>query len=111
MPSAASARRPLPRWLAPEAADAFDAAVAAFPEAHLRAPIVGERFPSQEAAMRRLQDFAFAESTCAVKGRKSGRSTLHAVCLHQGTATRNTRKLTEEERKRPQTHVNQGGCT
>ena len=49
--SATALNRPLPQWLAPEAANNFSVAISAIPAAHLRAPVVGERFHTKEAAV------------------------------------------------------------
>ena len=109
--SATALNRRLPQWLAPEAADNFSAAISAIPAAHLCALVVGEQFHTKEATVRRLDDFNFANRACAVKRRKSSRTILHVVCLHHAVTTQTTRKLANEQRKRPASHVNQGGCT
>ena len=64
----APARRPRSRWLIPEFADNFEAAVVRVPLYYCFPPVVGERFYIKNTAIKRLQNLAFIESRIIVRG-------------------------------------------
>lgn len=100
----------VPSWLDPDLTKQYLAAIALVPEDHLIPPYEGETFLSKVEAQQRFKDKAFSEGFAVVNGRQSGRNSLHMVCSHHGLATKNTRKLEEDDRKRVNTHVQQLHC-
>jgi hypothetical protein len=92
----------------------LDAAVAALPPAHRLAPTENELSDSREAAYTRLQDWAFTKGfafvTESAKTHKGQVVRAYLECVHHKKGTRNTRKLTKEERQRIQTKTQANGC-
>jgi hypothetical protein len=91
----------------------IDAATAAIPPAHRRAPIDGEYAQSRDAAFERLQNWAFTQGVAIVRDscRTEKGQIIRAYfdCVrHKGT--KNCRKLEEEERKRVKTKMQASGC-
>ena len=102
-------------------AEALREAVASLPPSHLLPPSHGEEFPSGEEAVPRLHNYAFAYGFCLVTASGSIKTLrLRLCCKHHGSSTRNTRKITEEDRvevdeqgrhlRRPNTKVAYTDC-
>lgn len=84
-------------------------AISVIPPQHRLPPTEGEVLPSKEAGRTRLQDYAFTEGFSVVT--YSGSATrIRLKCNRHGKGTRNTRKITEEGRKRVNTKVNDHQC-
>jgi MULE transposase domain len=92
----------------------LDAAVAAIPPAHHLNPTRMEVFESKEAAFSRLQDWAFIKGFAIVKEssktKKGQVNRVYLECVHHKKATKNSRKLDEESRRRHQTKTQANGC-
>lgn len=93
---------------------AFDNAIAALPQDHLRAPLTGDEVNSPEEALRWFQDYAFTQGFAVVTASKS-RDRLRVDCIHHGKKTRNTRKLPDTvtkggDRKKELTYVKAKEC-
>lgn len=93
---------------------AFDNAIAALPQEHLRAPLTGDEMNSPEEALRWFQDYAFTQGFAVVTASKS-RDRLRVDCIHHGKKTRNTRKLPDTvtkggDRKKELTYVKAKEC-
>ena len=89
-------------------------ATAALPLAHRLNPDENESFESKEAAFLRLQNWAFTKGFAIVKESaktKVGQVVrLYLECVHHKKETRNTRKLSEGDRKRLQTRTQTNNC-
>ncbi|KAJ0128214.1 Uncharacterized protein HZ326_28691 [Fusarium oxysporum f. sp. albedinis] len=93
---------------------AFDKAIEALPQEHLRAPVTGDEVNSPEEALRWFQDYAFTQGFALVTASKS-RDRLRVHCIHHGKKTRNTRKLPDTvtkggDRKKELTYVKVKEC-
>ena len=87
----------------------INAAVAALPASHRTAPYKGEIVESKEAALQRLQDWAFTYGfTIATESGTADR--IRFECVHHGKKTRNTRKTSEDERVRVETKTQSRDC-
>jgi hypothetical protein len=90
------------------------AAVAAIPPAHCLNPLEGEPTASKEAALVRLQNWAFTKGfalvTASAKTKNERIVRVHFNCVHHKKETRNTRKFAEEDRKRPHTKTQANSC-
>ena len=105
--------RPLARssWLAEEVYEDYDTVLVSFPETSFYSSAVGELFSTQKEAVCRLSDWVFTQGYAAVKGRRSSRNNLHMRCVYWGSAEgKNHRKLTDDARKRKNTHVQGKKC-
>jgi len=96
----------------PQLAAQIKAVTEALPPAHCVEPQDDEEVNSIEDGFRRLQDWAFTQGFAIVKEslKKRMRITQTFHCAHHGDKPRNTRKLTEEDRKRKNTKVLHKGC-
>ena len=97
-----------------EVAAQLSTAAAALPPAHCLNPEEHEPSESKEAALVRLQNwaftkgFAFVKESAKTKNRQVVR--IYLNCVHHKKGTKNCRKLEEHERKRVQTHTQANGC-
>jgi hypothetical protein len=93
----------------------LDAAIAAIPYRHATNSSRDEVFQSKEAAFARLQDGAFIKGFALVKESSKSKQgqvvRLYLECVHHKKATKNSRKLSEVDRRRHQTKILAGGCT
>ena len=95
-----SSQHPLePIFVLPHLRRVFLEALEGLPPRHLQAVVAGETYPSREAAVIRLKDYAFSQGFVVV-GEGGGAQRAKLRCCQQGKETQNNRKLTEEERKR-----------
>ncbi|KJZ70977.1 hypothetical protein HIM_09632 [Hirsutella minnesotensis 3608] len=93
---------------------AFDKAVEALPQEHLRAPATGDEVNSPEEALHWFQDYAFTQGFALVTASKV-RDRLRVNCIHHGRRTRNTRKLSDivtegGDRKKELTYIKAKEC-
>jgi len=92
----------------------LDAAIAAIPHRHATNPSRDEVFQTKEAAFARLQDWAFIKGFALVKESSKSKQgqvvRLYLECVHHKKATKNSRKLSEVDRRRHQTKTQAGGC-
>jgi hypothetical protein len=92
----------------------LDAAVAALPPAHRLNPTENEPTDSRDAALARLQDWAFTKGfalvTESAKTHKGRVVRVYLECVHHKKETKNCRKFTEEEWQRVQTKSQSNGC-
>ena len=88
----------------PELQAQIDAATAALPAAHRRAPYKGEIVDSKEAALERLQDWAFTYGF-AIAIESGSKNRVRFECVHHKKKTRNTRKTAEDDRARVETRT------
>jgi hypothetical protein len=97
---------------APSAASVLADAVAAVPSAYALPPFIDKVPDAESDSLARLQGYAFLNGFAFVVGGRDKRSapTVTYLCHRHGSDTRNTRALTEEERKR-QISVRKLGCT
>ena len=75
---------------------------------HKLPPEDGETFADQNLGQLRIQDYAFTQGFAVVKTHEDNSESRKMVtlqCTRHGKKTRNTRGLTEKERKRHATHV------
>ena len=84
-------------------------AIEDIPEAHRIAPVHGAIVSDPNSAFIHLQDWAFTQGYCFVIA-SSNDIRVRFNCIHHSIETRNTRKLTEGERRRIWTNVYQQGC-
>ncbi len=93
-------------------ADKKRRAFATFPPTHKRSPVNGEVFDSKDAAILRLKDWSCTQGFAAVlgHGEHKDREIQWVLCSRHGKKTRNTRKHTEETRKRSHNLVNHNEC-
>ncbi len=85
--------------------------IADLPAEHYSLPDNKTPFLDTSAALEHLNNYGFTQGHAYVVesgGKTAQRSVIR--CIHHGKETLNTRKLTEEERKRPNTHVRGLGC-
>ena len=93
----------------PVLAAQIQAAIAALPAAHRVAPQEREIVESKDAALLRLQNWAFTQGfALATESTKPKRVVYH--CTHHKKETRNTRKTAEADRERVQTQTQARGC-
>ena len=88
-----------PSFIFPQVRRAFLTSLETLPPHHLEPVVAGETYPSREAAVARLKDYAFSQGYVAV-GEGGGPNRAKLRCCQQGKETRNTRKLAEADRKR-----------
>jgi hypothetical protein len=93
----------------PELQAQIDAAVAALPAAHRRAPYKGEIVDSKEAALQRLQDWAFTHGF-AIAIESGSKNRVRFKCAHHKKKTRNTRKTAEDGCVRIETKIQSKDC-
>ena len=84
-------------------------AIEAIPTVHIEAPVAGEVVADPEAFYTRLQDWAFVNYYAFVISSANDQRKRYK-CYHHQVTTRNTRDIAEEDRRRPATHVREGGC-
>ena len=79
----------------------------AIPAEYKVQPMSGEIFADRDAGFLRIQDFAFTQGFAVVKTHEDNgvRKMVTLECTRYGKKTRNTRGLTEVERKRHATHT------
>jgi MULE transposase domain len=87
----------------------IDAAIAALPAAHRQAPFKGEIVESKEAALERLQDWAFTHSF-AIATESGSAKRMRFECVHHKKKTKNSRKTPEDARVRVKTKTQSRGC-
>jgi hypothetical protein len=87
----------------------IDAATATLPPAHRQPPRKGEIVQSKEAALQRLQDWAFTHGFALVTESSNAERVVYQ-CSHHKKKTRNSRKTSEEDRIRVQTTTQSRGC-
>jgi hypothetical protein len=93
----------------PELQAQIDAAVAALPAAHRRAPYKGEIVDSKEAALQRLQDWAFTHGF-AIAIESGSKNRVRFECVHHKKKTKNCRKTAEDDRVRVKTKTQSKDC-
>ncbi len=93
----------------PELQAQIDAAIATLPAAHQRAPYKGEIVDSKEAALQRLQDWAFTHGF-AIAIESGSKNRVWFECVHHKKKTRNTRKTTEDDRTQVETKTQSKDC-
>ncbi len=87
----------------------IQAATAALPTAHRAAPQEREIVESKDAALIRLQNWAFTKGfALATESTKPKRVVFH--CTHHRKKTKNSRKTAEADRQRVQTQTQARGC-
>jgi hypothetical protein len=87
----------------------IQAATAALPAAHRAAPQEREIVESKEAALLRLQDWAFTKGfALATESTRSKRVVFQ--CTHHGKKTKNSHKTAEANRQQVQTQTQARGC-
>ena len=98
-------------FVAPEAAVDFAQALENMPPQHRIRPQILQEVSSLDEAKAYFEAFAFTEGHVMVVTSGSGRKPyLRMDCYRHGEETRNTRKLVEEDRTRPNTSTYQNGC-
>jgi hypothetical protein len=105
-------RRPV--RLTAEVSAQLAAAIVALPPAHRLDPIEREPSVSKEAAFVRLQNWAFTKGfalvTASAKSRNDHVVRVYDNYIHHKKATRNSRKIAKEDRKRPHAKTQANGC-
>ena len=93
-------------------ADRLRRAYDQIPDGHRIRPRSGEGFESLKILQKRLQDYAFCNGFAIVQTAKEMKKRVRVTykCYRHGKKTLNTRKLTEETRKRHNTHERNLEC-
>jgi hypothetical protein len=95
--------------MTPALAAQIQAATAALPAAHRAAPQEREIVESKEAALLRLQNWAFTKGfALATESTRPKRVVFQ--CTHHKKKTKNSRKTAEADRQRVQTQTQARGC-
>src|SRR4030088_613074 len=87
----------------------INAAVAALPASHRTAPYKGEIVESKEAALQRLQDWAFTHGF-AIATESASAKRVRFECVHHKKSTKNSRKTPEDARVRVETKTQSRNC-
>src|SRR5256885_518842 len=83
--------------------------IANIPPDHLEAPVHGTAVTSPQAAYEQVQDWAFSQGYAfAIESATDSR--VRFECIHHKEETKNCRKLQEEEKSRPNSHIHARGC-
>ncbi|MCJ1484604.1 Methylmalonate-semialdehyde dehydrogenase [acylating] mitochondrial [Schaereria dolodes] len=95
-------------WVDSHVRHAFQKSLNSLPPLHLLPIEAGEVYPTRELAIARIKDFAFSQGYVVV-GSGGGPFRARLCCCQHGKETKNSRRLTEENRKR-KTKSQASGC-